>query len=131
MLWGGLELESRALILGETPLGSNHAEGALYNLLEFSTAYPRPVSAGPPTTGGDHLWAISWRAAGGLLQPPRGPGTASQAGRLAGRNRSSIGPHCPGGRPSHQETADEGPGRAESRPSAAPLPHGQALRDPD
>src|SRR5712691_5549034 len=43
MLWGGLELESRALILGETPLGSNHAEGALYNLLEFSTAYPQPL----------------------------------------------------------------------------------------
>jgi hypothetical protein len=39
MLWGGLELESRELILGETPLGSNHAERALYNLLEFSTAY--------------------------------------------------------------------------------------------
>jgi len=36
-----LELESRALILGETPLGSNHAERALYNLLEFSTAYLR------------------------------------------------------------------------------------------
>src|SRR4029453_6672047 len=40
MLWGGLELESRELILGETPLGSNHAERALYNLLQFSTAYP-------------------------------------------------------------------------------------------
>jgi hypothetical protein len=39
MLWGGLELESREPILGETPLGSNHAEGALYKLLEFSTAY--------------------------------------------------------------------------------------------
>jgi hypothetical protein len=39
MVWGGLELESRELSLGETPLGSNHAERALYNLLECSTAY--------------------------------------------------------------------------------------------
>ena len=61
MLWGGLELESRALILGETPLGNNHAERALYNLLEFSTAYVgaaealRPVLV--PAKGGQRIYS--------------------------------------------------------------------------
>jgi hypothetical protein len=45
MLWGGLERESRALILGKTPVGSNHAERVLYNLLEFSTAYLQAIAA--------------------------------------------------------------------------------------
>ncbi len=69
MLWGGLELESREVTLGEIPLGSNHAERVFYNLLEFSTAYRRSTRRNP-------AWSRRGRGVG-----PR-PGDGRERGRV-------------------------------------------------